>query len=119
MADHEIDLSGVRADDIAKVLGRAADLLDEHGWSPVRSTNRLTVLQAITKACDEVAGKGVDTAELHMAALDAICLATSGKPHGQGASVSRWERQLADSAYAKAIVDLNPTVISRLREAAA
>lgn len=117
MTDHQIDLSGVAESDITKVLSRAADLLGEHGWSPTRSKDRLTVLQAITKACDDVAGPGVDTAELHMACLDAVCQHVFERPCGSGVSVSRWERQVVDAAIADAIRSQVDGIVATLRGA--
>jgi hypothetical protein len=118
VTDHEIDLSGVAPSDVAKVLNRAADLLGEHGWSPTRSKDRLTALQAITKACDDIAGPGVDSAELHMASLDAVCQSVYGELCGKGVSVSRWERQVADEAIADAIRSQVDGIVATIRGAA-
>ncbi len=119
MADDYIDVSGVDATDVAKVLTEAAGLLAQQGWTPSRSNDeRLTVLQAITQACDTIAGRGVDTAELHTAALDAVCLHVFGVRHGMGKSVSGWERQVAARVTAEAIRAQTPDIMTVLFEAA-
>jgi len=118
--DDELDLSVVDPADVVKVLNRAADLVAQHGWTPKRTKGgRLSVLHAITKACDEIAGPGVDSAELHVACLDAVCLTVFGDRHGQGASVSRWERQIADVACDNAIEAEVDNVVAMLRKVAA
>jgi hypothetical protein len=119
VTDHQIDLSAVAPSDVTAVLNQAADLLAEHGWSPTRTKDRLTVLRAITKACDAIAGPGVDSAELHMAALDAVCQSVFGQQCGTGVSVSRWERQVADTAIAEAIRAQVDGVVQTVRDAAA
>jgi len=115
---NDLDLSGVSTADVAAVLSRAADLLDQHGWSPAKSAPRLSALQAITKACDLVGGTGVVTAELHAACLDAVCLDVFGAQHGRGASVSRWERQVADEAAKAAVEAQAPAISGTLRRLA-
>jgi hypothetical protein len=102
----------------AEVLERAADLLVEHGWVPsrtLRSTDhRLTALQAITLAVDELTGsRGVvtlatddkgrsvyDSADLLADALDAVTLELFGRScgAGPGVSVSGWERRSHQTA---------------------
>jgi len=119
MADDAIDLSAVAATDVAAVLAGAADLIGQHGWSPVHTSDgRLTVLQAITQACDAVSGPGIESAELHMAACDAVCISATGKLCGTGASVSRWERSVADEAATSAIRRCQPDIVATLRGAA-
>ena len=80
------------------VLNRAADLLVEHGWTSqrtYRSTDRrVTAVQAITQAIDELAGPGLGSADLLTDALDAVCLHVFGQRHGNvGVSVAQWERR--------------------------
>jgi hypothetical protein len=77
------------------LLAGAADLLAERGWVPertYRSTDRrMTALQAITAAVDELAGTGPETAGLYEAAIDAVCLHVSGRRSGAAPGVScRW-----------------------------
>jgi hypothetical protein len=63
--------------DVAAVLDRAAQLLEHDDWVPVRpyrpGDRRLTALQGVTSAVDELAGTGPGTADPHQAALDAVC----------------------------------------------
>jgi len=126
--DNDIDLSDVSADEVTAVLERAADLIDEHGWTPskgsmsrvdgrLKATGRITTLQAITIATHEIRVG----AELHTASLDAVCLDVFGRRQGNDASVSRWDRrtaEAADEAYAAKLLELRLTVIDELRRIA-
>jgi hypothetical protein len=125
---NDLDLSGVAPSDVAAVLNRAADLIDKYGWTPDRGpihqvdgerrpAGRITALQAITLACDEVGGRGVDSAELHTASLDAVCLKVFDEQHGRGASVSRWERRVEKAAIDKFVRAQSPSIAATLREA--
>jgi hypothetical protein len=76
---------------------RAADLLDQRGWVPQRTDRsndrRMTALQAITAAVDDLAGRGCtvlatddkgraayDAADLLTDSLDAVCAHVFGAP---------------------------------------
>jgi hypothetical protein len=101
---------------VPDVLSRAAVLLDERGWTPVRtyrsSDRRLTALAAITRAVDDATdshgnvplrtddkGRTVyDSGDLLTDALDAVTRHVFGQRHGTSrktgrvVSVSAWER---------------------------
>jgi hypothetical protein len=75
----------VSPDEVATVLGGAATLVEQG----------LPAVKAITKAVDEIAGRGVWSVALHQASLDAVCRAVYGPESRCGLnnqSVSRWER---------------------------
>jgi hypothetical protein len=89
---------------VPAVLARAADLLGERRWvhrSTCRSSDpRLTALQAITLAVDELLGTAPRAVDAHTAALDAVCLHVFARRHGtkrggggRSVSVSSWERE--------------------------
>jgi hypothetical protein len=89
---------------VPAVLARAADLLWERRWVHRRtyrsSDARLTSLQAITLAVDELFGTGPGSVDAHTAALDAVCLHVFARRHGtkrggggRSVSVSSWERE--------------------------
>ena len=71
---------------VQAVLARAADLLGEQRWVHRRtyrsSDPRLTALQAITLAVDELFGTGPGSVDAHTAALDAVCLHVFARRHG-------------------------------------
>lgn len=95
--DYEAEVTSVNRRQVAQVLNRAADLVN----------NKTSALKAITAACDEVGGRGVRSAALHMASLDAVCRDVFGRRHGYDASVSRWERSVIKSGGGAANISFN------------
>ena len=90
---------------VADVLALAADLLAERGWVAQRTgrsgDRRLTTLSAITVAVDRLAGSGPDSAELHQAALDAVCRGVWGVAEchsSKSQTVGRFDRQRGQTA---------------------
>lgn len=126
----DIDLSMVSDDEVTAVINRAADLIAEHGWTPSKgsrtrvdgrlvATGRITTLQAITIASHEIGGA---SPELHTASMDAVCLDVFGRRQGNNASVSRWDRQVAQMAKdpysTEKLLDLPAVVVAELRRIA-